>query len=40
MLIFGGIGVAIVGAGMFQFFKDAWSASSNTPRQRQPWDLP
>ncbi|MFT3880124.1 MAG: hypothetical protein QM703_10750 [Gemmatales bacterium] len=39
MLLFGGIGLAVVGVGLFQFGKDAWSASQLSSRRvRQPWD--
>jgi hypothetical protein len=39
MLVFGGLGLVVVGVGVFQFGKDAWSASKlSSNRVRQPWD--
>jgi len=41
MLIFGGVGLVVVGLGLFQFGKDAWSAATiRSTHTRQPWDTP
>jgi len=41
MLIFGGVGLVVVGLGLFQFGKDAWSAATiSSTHTRQPWDTP